>query len=334
MAGPDESRLLPEGVSDAESARATDAFAALGNETRLAVLLVLWDDYEPFGGDNSVTFSTLQERVGVDDSGQFSYHLNQLLDDFVEATDDGYKLRKAGHKIVRTVVAGVGLEEPALDTTDTDLPCAHCDAPTVISYEDRTLSVACPNCGDAGETDDDGVPFTLMEVDFNPAGIAGRTADEVLRANSFRVNRQNAMRLFGICPECSGVVESWFDICESHDTAGTQPCSDCQYHEQFRVRFVCTACKDSMEAPTPMVAAVHPTVQSFHIRHGYPTGFAAETVSFFDQFSEYEEALTHEHEVVSEDPLRVSAAVTHDDGSHIRVVFDENVDVVDIEESE
>lgn len=37
---------------------------------------------------------------------QFNYHRKQLVGQFVRHTDDGYEFRRAGHQLVRTVIAG------------------------------------------------------------------------------------------------------------------------------------------------------------------------------------------------------------------------------------
>ena len=63
---------------------AVEAFARVGNETRLAILLALHDRVAL--GDRSdytVPYSELREAVGEEDSGKFGYHLNRLLGEFV-----------------------------------------------------------------------------------------------------------------------------------------------------------------------------------------------------------------------------------------------------------
>jgi DNA-binding transcriptional ArsR family regulator len=53
-----------------------EAFAALGDPTRIAILRALFEDpHEP------TAFSDLRRAVGVRDSGQFNYHLGELVVD-------------------------------------------------------------------------------------------------------------------------------------------------------------------------------------------------------------------------------------------------------------
>lgn len=54
-----------------------EAFAVLGNETRMEILQSLGEAERP------LVFSELREAVEIDDPGQVNYHLNQLKRHFV-----------------------------------------------------------------------------------------------------------------------------------------------------------------------------------------------------------------------------------------------------------
>jgi hypothetical protein len=69
---------------------AVDAFKRIADETRLAILLALWEAYEPFSDDNTLSFSELLNQVDYDTSGNFSYHLQKLEGYFVESIPTGY----------------------------------------------------------------------------------------------------------------------------------------------------------------------------------------------------------------------------------------------------
>ena len=43
----------------------TEAFGLLANETRLAIMLALWEAYDPHAEDNAVGFTELRGRVGT-----------------------------------------------------------------------------------------------------------------------------------------------------------------------------------------------------------------------------------------------------------------------------
>jgi hypothetical protein len=327
-----ETRESSEGtVVDAAGSDATDAFAVLGNETRLRTLLALWEAHEPFAEaeDDALPFSTLRERVGTADSGRFNYHLDRLLGGFVERTDEGYVLRGAGHEIVRTVVAGVGIDDPALGDIDVDLPCPRCDAPLVVRYEDRKLSTRCPDCAERAD-DDDPEWATVMETEFDPVGVIGRSASEAILANGVQERQRNAMRLAGVCPGCSGVVDAWFEVCDGHDTDPEGACARCGRHDRIEFRFACTVCKDEMRGPASVAAVSHPAGQSFRLERGPSLEFGSGDADTLERLVAFDESFASETRLRSEDPLRVEVTLRHG-GDRVRFVFDESVSVVDID---
>lgn len=89
-----------ESTTSEEDLAPHEAFAVLGNETRLAIVLALE------GTDDPIAYSELKRQVGVYDSGRFNYHLERLLDHFVERTEGGYRPRVVGTRVARAVTAG------------------------------------------------------------------------------------------------------------------------------------------------------------------------------------------------------------------------------------
>lgn len=87
-----------------------DAFAVLGNDTRMKILQTLGEADEP------LRFSELRDRIGVRDSGRFNYHLDKLTGHFITETDDGYALRPAGTRVVEAVLSRVVVDDLELDT--------------------------------------------------------------------------------------------------------------------------------------------------------------------------------------------------------------------------
>lgn len=77
-----------------------EAFAVLGNETRIAILQALERADEP------LAYSDLKRQVEVCDSGRFNYHLEKLIGHFVERSDEGYWLRTVGERAAKAVIAG------------------------------------------------------------------------------------------------------------------------------------------------------------------------------------------------------------------------------------
>ncbi|MFC7044527.1 winged helix-turn-helix domain-containing protein [Halobacteriaceae archaeon GCM10025711] len=181
MAHSDAAESPLEAASGAAGQRATEAFSVLGHETRLAILLALWEAYEPFEDDNAVSFAELRKRVGMSDGSQFNYHLQQLVGQFVRQTDDGYELRRAGHQLVRTVIAGAGIQDPVLEPTEVDQACYLCGGSTVVSYRDEMLFWACTEC-DGLKDAANGPAGVLAGREFDPAGFTDRSPEELLNA--------------------------------------------------------------------------------------------------------------------------------------------------------
>jgi len=70
------------------------ALDALANEHRIRILRALAE------ADEALPFSELRRRVGLRDTGQFNYHLTELLGRFVRETESGYTLGHAGERVV------------------------------------------------------------------------------------------------------------------------------------------------------------------------------------------------------------------------------------------
>ena len=129
---------LDTASEDAES-HAAEAFALLGNETRFSILLALWEEYDPHADDNTVPFSRIFDHVDRDDRGNVSYHLTKLQGQFVRQRGErgGYELRETGLKLVRSIIAGAGVQDVEVERSEIDQACPFCDAPTTVSYVGR-----------------------------------------------------------------------------------------------------------------------------------------------------------------------------------------------------
>lgn len=324
---PSESPL--DAAAGAAGPGTTEAFKLLGNETRLAILLTLWEAYEPFADDNAVPFSTLYDEVGIDDSGNFSYHLEKLLGHFVQRTDDGYTLRNAGRKLVRAVIAGTGLKEVTFEPTEIDVPCPHCRARTAVAYEDEWLFHLCTECDGTFAESDELLPGTLTVWPFDQAGLSGRTPEEMYVAGAAATMKQYAAMIGGICPECSGVVDTSMDVCEAHEPPDGETCSNCGRRYPIQSRFVCTVCKNKMWGPPSVLATVRTDVIRFFVDRGVPLASVQRDVEDVTRFTRVIRA--HDHaELVSRDPLTVRVTYRCA-GDELRLLVDDALDVVDVD---
>lgn len=322
---PAESPL--ETAAGAVGSAATEAFKVLGNETRLAILLALWEAHEPFAEDDAVAFSDLLERVDYDTSSNFSYHLEKIEGHFVESTEDGYRLRQAGHEIVRAVVAGAGITNPSLEPTPIDFECVFCGAPVEIAYGNEHLHTFCSECEGSFETDSTERSGTILELPFEPAGLSGRDAEELFAAGIYRSMGKFMMQMGGLCPECSGTVESSMHVCEDHRSAEGEICPNCDRQRRVQARWTCTVCKNAGHAPPGGNLFLHPRVQAFHVEHGLEIGYDTNT---FERIKGMIESMSNrETEVVSTEPLRLRVTLRAG-GDELRLTIDESMNVIDV----
>ncbi|MXV61323.1 helix-turn-helix domain-containing protein [Natronorubrum sp. JWXQ-INN-674] len=232
-----------------------DAFALVSNETRLSILEALWA-----ADDRPVSFSELRREVGMRDSAQFNYHLQQLTDHFVTQVEDGsasggssggrsgggYDFKHAGEKVVRSVIAGSFNEHPTIEPFPVEGACVACDGPVEARYRDEQLAIACADCGHGHG-----------EYDFPPGGLNDRTREEVADAFDQRVKHLHCLAADGVCPECSGRVES--RVVE--DDA-------CCLGATVRVDHECVQCGHTLCSAPGLRLLDHSRVVSFHRERG------------------------------------------------------------------
>lgn len=304
----------------------TEAFELLADETRLAILLALWEAHDPLS-DHGVGFSELRERVGVKDSGQFNYHLGKLKGRFVDETEAGYKLRPVGNKVVRAVIGGVGLETPTLEPTEVDMDCPHCGGRTAISYRDGRLFQSCTECeGNFGETDEFPAGM-LFSWRLNPAGLADRSEEEIYAAAMLSMLQRRTGMVDGVCPECSGPVDSELEVCPDHHPEANDVCETCDRRHEVAAVYRCGVCKFSTGGPPSAIIAQHPAVVAFYYDHGIHLQYDLDFDRIRIMLGLVER---HEQEVLSADPPRVRVRVAYD-GDELSLVLDDSMSVVEVD---
>ncbi len=166
-----------------------EVFMLLSNDRRVRILQTLWEqeDYE-------ASFSELRTAVGMRDSGQFSYHLDELVGQFVEKTADGYELTGTGKRINGTIEAGSFTMEGSIEQLPLDAPCPRCGSDRHLRYEDETVSVDCADCP------------VGYRVSVPPSVFAGYDREAIPRVAS-RYTRTTIHHITnGFCPLCDGAV--------------------------------------------------------------------------------------------------------------------------------
>lgn len=270
-------------------------FDLVTDETRASILRTLATRQAENPREPTMSFAELREQAGVEDSGNFNYHLDKLQPEYVRQTDEGYTLTYAGLSLVGTLRAGVGVDttrgpEP-LDGT-----CSLCDTELTAVYEGGLLSVTCENGHSFPE---DGLP---------PNAVAGRDLEEAVALLARRTQHHLELVREGVCPAC-------FDDIEREHKELDEP------QANHIVVATCDGCGRVSGAPVGMYLFREPVVVAFYHDHGIDVG---ET-----PFWELKLTITTPT-VVSEDPLRLSLSVERD-GERLTLTVDEHARLLDSE---
>ncbi len=319
-----------------------DAFAALSDSNRVAILEALWE-----ADGHEASFSDLRSAVGMRDSGQFNYHLGKLTDQFVRQTDDGtYALSVAGIHVVGSIIGGTYTGETTVEARPADESCPWCGMAAVFAYEDEQFSIECPECD-----------LAMAEMPA-PAGVFEPYSPADAPAVGRAYTRNVIHDLFdGFCPFCRGPVEvtvTTYDPAEDPpvdsdtdtrtDDAGSDsdhppsdeehtstanedddatepsgPPTGAELRETPKAEYECERCGESIHTSLGALSE-HPAAVAFYYDHGrnvadLPLGERA--------------AVTPETAWVEKrDPLRAVVRFTADDEA-LELTVDDNLDVRD-----
>lgn len=275
----------PDGPVHIERRSAEETIGLLGDANRVAILRAIGE--RP---DEPVTFGELHDRAGIDDSGQFNYHLNRLVGSFVRKGPEGYELTHAGAQIVGALYAGTYTANATVDPIEIGDPCPLCDGTLVAEYADERAVVACASCEEWRNE----FPFPPGSLDQFPADRLPLVWDRWLRLEMTRI-------LAGFCPVCAGRMEGTLTIDADREAMPA------------RAVFSCTRCKSHADMSATMVAADEPEVVAFLHEHGVD----ARTAPSWTRWGAVDGPVV---EAVGEDPPRVEVSYVADD-ARLKVVI-------------
>lgn len=314
----------------------TNTFALLGDETRLAILLALWEHFEPFGEGrwdptegNAVPFTALRNHIGIRDPGKFHYHIEKLEGELVEKTPAGYQLLPAGSKLVRAIIANAGFAEAALELSELDLPCRHCGGQTAVTYRNQRLYHVCTACEGShllGENHPTGVISAQIG---NPTILHDREPEEVFETMCTVIDTGFSLRTGETCPQCSGRLDISLDVCADHDTGKGETCQSCGRQYAAMVWFACTVCKHPSQSALTYLSTYHPAVVAFGWRHGVELGFGTRDLESTSWLHHLGEIATED--VISTEPLLVRITLRYANEA-VELTFNEALDVVAVNE--
>lgn len=194
-------------VSESES-----IVAQLADETRLRIIETLAREQAVDPERSAVGFAELQRAVGVENSGNFSYHLDQLCDRFVVSTDAGYLLTDAGTHVASILSSGIWsdtTEEPQATSYD----CVVCGDPVLVEARPGGVAFECEQ------------GHGLREIGV-PASVLSQGADYALRQATRRMFTDLAVAAEGTCARCHRPV-SWSTERVPEEGGGVVAVADC-----------------------------------------------------------------------------------------------------------
>ena len=238
-------------ASGADAAVVEETFGLLGNRTRANILKTLGDARADDEAPPILSFSELRARVSDDiNSSQFNYHLQQLVDRFVEHTGNGYRMRPEGMLLYRTINAGTFTDEGSLSPFEIGVDCYRCAGAIEGSYDASLFELECDDCG------------TFYDMVFAPPGtvVDGETAALLDRLDQYSRHRRLAF-VRGVCPTCMNGLEP-------EVVAVDEPPFDEAHLVDRYVHWTCDRCGDRMYVTVGMAMVQHPAVISFFHDHG------------------------------------------------------------------
>lgn len=276
-----------------------DAFSALGDEHRIRILRELGE------ADDPLSFSDLRSRVDLRDSGQFNYHLNQLRDRYVEKTEDGYQLTRAGLRVNGAIVASAYAAGGTLGPATVDNDCPICGGEREVVYEDSALRVHCT------EHDEHRGLSPLP-----PGATAGRDVEDLFDLGAKLNRHYTEFVVDGTCPQCFGRMDV--------RVSGDGPLTD-NGDGQYAFYTDCESCGFPWGGPVGAVVTRHPAVIAAYRERGVDVRERT--------------FLPHEFAppvVESETPLRLRVDVTGtasgDGDPLVSLTVDKSANVVDVTE--
>ncbi len=282
--------------SDKEEMLPAEAFSLLGNDTRIDILQAMLDGN---ADKTPVNFTQLFEQVDIKDSANFNYHLQKLTGHFIKQTDDGYEFRHPGRKVVSSIFAGTLTERAQLGFFPVDGVCHTCDGGLHGWYADEVLTIACVNCR-----------TVVVRYPFPPGGIDERTPEELLQAFHHYVRHHYCMAADGVCPECTGPVE-------------TEPVYEPEASDNFdvTVKHTCQRCGYNLHSSVGVNLLDDAEVLMFHSERGIDLST--------EPFWHFEWCVSDKHTtVVSEDQLRLRINIQCE-GDELQVVLDDSLSVIE-----
>ncbi|MFC7138908.1 winged helix-turn-helix domain-containing protein [Halosimplex aquaticum] len=252
--GPDDDR---GGRTATGRADPTAVFELLADETRLAIVRELAAERQSNWQWAGATFAELRRAVGVEDAGNFSYHLEKLCGPLVVKDGDEYHLRNRGVQLVGAVESGryTGPGDPFREEVAYDCPHSRCDRSLVGVYDDQYFRIRCP--------DHDVFNGTALP----PVAADHHTTAELVEITMLDLRQQVQRAKAGVCPNCWGPIEGRLPATDT--SLSSQIDADIP-EDALLAAFDCQQCGISFDLPPGACVVEHTAVMAFYQHHDEP----------------------------------------------------------------
>lgn len=313
------------GSDDGPGLSPDEAFANVGNETRIQILQTL-------GEAEPLSFSELYDRIDISDSGNFTYHLDKLTGHFVRESDGEYRLREPGSIVVESVLSGVVTDASVLEPTRLDAGCPYCGNTVEVSFTDERVMVRCTSCPGTytdGRTDArflESHPYgTIAIFRLPPAGLDERSPLEVLEAALARTHLELLELAEGICPRCAADISFELQVCNEH-TGIDHFCDVCRRRRAIYVDYQCENCiRVEENIPAGLHLMYVPELMSFLSDHAINP--------VIPDWDELATVVGYDEDIATTDPLE-ALFTFHANGDTLTLTVTEQLEVIDISEGD
>ena len=275
-----------------------ETFDLVSNSRRMAILRALARAFSESPIEPHMRYSELREEVGIDDQGNFNYHLDRL-DGLARKEPEGYVITSVGLTVVSTVASGALDPDWSWGPREVPGECFFCGDALTLRHEDGHLLLTC-------DTDEHGLVFPVP-----PSLVDDHPDDAVLERVACVLYQQATAVKHGICPECQGAVTPAV-------IPEPRPGGDYFFHGD------CHTCGFQHGFPVGAAALSHPEV----LAACADAGVDPRTTPFWTLPWCH---VGHES-VVSEEPFRVRVEIRHGDGP-LAVTLDRSGTVVAVDGS-
>ena len=133
-------------MEGAEPRRETELFQTLANETRLKILLAIARRQRERG---PLSYAQIMDEIGVEDSGRFNYHLDQLQGHLIRREDGKYVPSAGTHRLLGLLDSELLYDDTVVDPVTVGAACLRCGDPIEAIY-DYDFYVSCHTCEETG----------------------------------------------------------------------------------------------------------------------------------------------------------------------------------------